>query len=87
MGGPLEQTVEKFNWIFLQIRIGNECNKITLKCKVDQTAEFVRYLLILPNILVRQNFFFFFFYLNTCTLQYCPTLLTLTMFLLTLINP
>ena len=40
MQRPLEQTVAKFSWIVLQIRISNELNKITLKCKADQTAEF-----------------------------------------------
>ena len=42
MQGPLEQTVAKCNWIFVQIRISNELNKLALKCKADQTAEFVR---------------------------------------------
>ena len=55
MEGPHEQTVAKCSWIFVQIRISNELNKITLKCKVHQTAEFVRNLLILPKISVGQN--------------------------------
>ena len=40
--GPLEQTVAKCSRIFVQIRISNELNKITLGCKADQTAEIVR---------------------------------------------
>ena len=40
MQRPLEQTVAKCSWIFVQIRISNELNKITLKCKAHQTAEF-----------------------------------------------
>ena len=38
----LEQSVAKCSWIFVQIRISNELNKMTLKCKADQTAEFVK---------------------------------------------
>ena len=38
MQGPLEQTVAKRSWIFLQIGISNELNKITLKCKDGQAA-------------------------------------------------
>ena len=33
--------------------VGKKKNKITLKCKADQTAEFVWYRLIMPNISVR----------------------------------
>ena len=35
--------------------VGKKKNKITLKCKADQTAEFVWYRLIMPNISVRQT--------------------------------
>ena len=38
---PLEQTKAKCSWIFVQITISSELNKMTLKCKADQTAEFV----------------------------------------------
>ena len=55
MQRPLEQTAAKCSWIFVQIRISNELKKLTLKCKAEQTAKFVWYRLIMPNISVRQN--------------------------------